>query len=210
QLDELAREIPEVNQDALYRTIRADYLVGNGDPGAVWAEIELARRLDPHLTAEHAVSLAYLGDLEHAAILANDLQPGTALAPTYGALVRIRRGDTATGLADLKKLAGTTPVFAWRVSPVFLLGEQLADAGRDAEAVEVLRQAQALYVPVAMWRSWAYPRSLFYLARSYDRLGRHDEARSTLDRLLKDWYHAEASAPLVRDARRLAAHLPPE
>ena len=103
----------------------------------------------------------------------------------------------------------TSPVFAWRVSPMFLLGEQLANAGRDAEAIEVFRQAQALYVPVAMWRSWAYPRSLFYLARSYERLGRHDEARTTLDRLLKDWYHAEAGAPLVRDARRLAAHLPP-
>jgi tetratricopeptide (TPR) repeat protein len=209
QLDELARELPEVSQDALYRTIRADFLVGTGELAAVWAEIELARRLDPRLTAEHAVSLAYLGDLEHAAILAQDLQPGTALARTYEALVRIRLGDTAAGLADLRKVVATSPVFAWRVSPMFLLGEQLANAGRDAEAIEVFRQAQALYVPVAMWRSWAYPRSLFYLARSYERLGRHDEARTTLDRLLKDWYHAEAGAPLVRDARRLAAHLPP-
>src|SRR5262249_59556081 len=119
------------------------------------------------------------------------------------------RGDVQGGLADLRKVAAAAPVLSGRVSPLFLYGDRLAAAGRDTEAVEVLRQADALYVPAAMWRSWAHPRSLYLLARSYHPLGRQDDARATIERLLQEWYHAEPDAPLIRDARRLAAHLPP-
>jgi len=61
-----------------------------------------------------------------------------------------------------------------------------------------------------MWRSWAYPRSLYLLANAYHRLGRDDDARPVIERLLANWAHAETDAPQVRDARRLAAHLTPE
>lgn len=210
RLDELAREIPEVKEDSLYLTVRADFLVWLGNAGPVWSEVEQARRVDPRLAAEHAVSLAYLGDLDHAELLAKDLPAGTALARTYQALVHLRRGDRAHGLAELRDVSAEAPVVAWRLSPLFIYGEELAKAGRDAEAAEVLRRAQRLYVPAAMWRGWAYPRSLYLVANAYHRLGRDDEARPVLERLLADWAHAENDAPQVREARRLAAHLKPE
>ena len=94
-------------------------------------------------------------------------------------------------------------------SPLFLLGERLVEAGHDAEAIEVLRRAQALYVPVAMWRSWAYPRSLLLLARACQRTGRVDEARQSLELLLSDWKDAEPDAPVLTEARGLLAQLPP-
>ena len=210
RLDELAREIPEVTEDSLYLTVRADFLVWLGNAGPVWREVEQARRVDPRLAAEHAISLAYLGDLEHAELLAKDLPAGTALARTYQALVSLRRGDRARGLSELRAVSAEAPVVAWRMSPLFIYGEELAKAGRDSEAVEVLRRAQRLYVPAAMWRSWAYPRSLYLLANAYHRLGRDDDARPVIGRLLANWAHAETDAPQVRDARRLAAHLTPE
>jgi tetratricopeptide (TPR) repeat protein len=207
RLDELAREVPEVGQDAIYHAIRADYLVGAGDAASVWAEVEAARALDPYLAAEHAVSLAYLGDLDHAAVLARDLPAGSVLAGTYQALVRIRRGDLGGGLRELGRISAATPVVAWRLAPLFIYGERLALAGRDAEAVEVLGKAQKLYVPLAMWRSWAYPRSLLLLARSHQRLGQVADARAAVDRLLADWSRPEPTG-LLAEARALRARLP--
>jgi eukaryotic-like serine/threonine-protein kinase len=210
RLDELAREIPEVKEDSLYLTVRADFLVWLGNAGPVWTEVEQARRVDPRLAAEHAISLAYLGDLDHAEVLAKDLPAGTALARTYRALVSLRRGDRARGLSELRAVSADAPVVSWRMSPLFIYGEELAKAGRDAEAAEVLRRAQRLYVPAAMWRSWAYPRSRYLLANALHRMGRDDEARPVIERLLADWAHSETDAPQVREARRLAAHLKPE
>ena len=206
-LEELARRMPEVQRDAVYHAIKADYLVGGGDASAVWSEVELARALDPRLAAEHAVSLAYLGDLPHAALLARDLPEGTPLQETYLAMVRIQRGEVDAGISELDRIAGTTPIFTWRIAPLFLLGERLALAGRDAEAIPVLRRAQALYVPLAMWRSWAYPRSLLLLARSQERIGQISEARATVDHLLRDWSRAEENDSLLLQARALRNRL---
>src|SRR5262249_6818170 len=147
--DRMASEMPELRQDAVYRTIRADYLLGTGDRAAIWSEVESARTLDPHLAAEHAVSLAALGDLEHAELLARDLPPGTQLRETVSALEQFEKGERDAGLESLRKVSERAPIFSWRVSPLFLLGERLVDAGRDAEAIDVLHRAQALYVPVA-------------------------------------------------------------
>jgi hypothetical protein len=61
-----------------------------------------------------------------------------------------------------------------------------------------------------MWRSGAYPRSRYLLANALHRMGRDDEARPVIERLLADWAHSETDAPQVREARRLAAHLKPE
>jgi tetratricopeptide (TPR) repeat protein len=171
--------------------------------------VEIARTLDPRLAAEHAVSMAALGDLEHAELLARDLPPGTQLHETVTALALLQRGERDAGLEKLREVSSRAPIFSWRVSALFLLGERLVDAGQDAEAIEVLRRAQALYVPMAMWRSWAYPRSLFLLARACQRTGRVDEARQSLDRLLSDWKDAEPDAPLLAEARKLRAQLPP-
>jgi tetratricopeptide (TPR) repeat protein len=206
-LDRMAKEMPELRNDAMYHAIRADYLLGTGDRAALWSEVQIARALDPHLAAEHAVSLAALGDLEHAELLARDLSPGTQLRETVAALARFGRGERDAGLEGLRRISERAPIFSWRVSPLFLLGERLVDAGRDAEAIDVLHRAQALYVPVSMWRSWAYPRSLLLLARACQRTGRVDEARQSLDRLLSDWKDAEPDASLLAEARRLRAQL---
>jgi tetratricopeptide (TPR) repeat protein len=203
EFDELEREMPEVARDAVYHTIRADLLLGQGDAVAVWGEVEAARRIDPQLAAEHAVSLAWLGDLEHARLLAADLPADGPLAATTAALMRYHSGDPDGALAELRRISSATPVFTWRIAPLFLYGELLARAGRDAEAVEVLQRAQALYLPLAMWRSWAYPRSLFLVARSDDRMGRRPEARQAIDRLLTQWAHAEVGAPDVAAAHEL-------
>jgi tetratricopeptide (TPR) repeat protein len=200
RLDEMLKQIPEVDQDGLYRMVRADYLVGMGDRARVWAEAQRARVIDPKLAAEHAVALAYLGDLDHAAELARNLSPDSMLFRTYQALVMLRRGNVQGGLDALRVITSTTPIFAWRLSPLFIYGERLAAAGQYEEAVDVLRRAQAMYVPVAMWRSWAYPRSLYLLADSLDHLGRKEEARVVLKRYFRDFSHPEAGAPFLREA----------
>ncbi|HET6981739.1 MAG TPA: protein kinase [Myxococcaceae bacterium] len=205
-LDRMASEIPELRSDAVYHTIRADYLVGMGDRAAVKAEVELARALDPNLAAEHAVSLAYLGDFQDAEQLARGLPSGTQLDETAAALILVGR-DSGAGLEKLQQISARAPIFAWRISPVFLHGERLAAAGRDEEAIKVLRRAQRLYVPVSMWRSWAFPRSQVLLARALRRTGRLEEARQTVDRLLSDWRDAEPDAPLLAEARALRAEL---
>ena len=207
-LDRMASEIPELRNDAVYHAIRADYLLGTRDRAAIWAEVEIAHALDPHLAAEHAVSLAALGDLEHAELLARELPAGSELRETVAALVRFQRGERDAALEDLRRISSRAPIFSWRISPLFLLGERLVDAGHDAEAIDVLRRAQALYVPVAMWRSWAYPRSLLLVARASQRAGRVDEARQSVERLLSDWKDAEPDAPLLKEAVELRARLP--
>jgi tetratricopeptide (TPR) repeat protein len=205
-LDRMASEIPELPSDAVYHTIRADYLVGMGDRAGVKAEVELARALDPTLAAGHAVSLAYLGDFQGAEELARGLPSGTQLDETTAALVLLGR-DPAAGLERLQQISARAPILAWRISPVFVHGERLAAAGRDEEAIAVLRRAQRLYVPVSMWRSWAYPRSQVLLARALQRTGRLDEAKQTLDRMLSDWKDAEPDAPLLGEARALRTEL---
>jgi eukaryotic-like serine/threonine-protein kinase len=207
-LDRAASEMPELRSDALYHTIRADYLLGLGDRAAVWAEVEQALAIDPRLAAEHAVSLASLGDLEHAELLARQLPPGSQIQATVEALASLGRGEREAGLERLRQISSRAPIFTWRVSPLFILGERLVAAGKDAEAIDVLRRAQALYVPMAMWRSWAYPRSLLLLARAYQRTGRVDEARESLDRMLSDWKDAEPDVPLLSEARALRSQLP--
>jgi tetratricopeptide (TPR) repeat protein len=207
ELDVLEREEPMVTRDAVYRTIRADLLLGQGDAAAVWREVDAARRIDPMLAAEHAVSLAWLGDIEHARLLAADLPQDGPLARTTGALIRFHQGDREGALAELRRISDATPVFTWRVAPLFLYGALLEQAGQDAAAIEALRRAQALYVPLAMWRSWAHPMSLLLVARSSERLGRRDEARHSVDRLLLDWTTAEPDVPILAEARAIRSRL---
>jgi tetratricopeptide (TPR) repeat protein len=206
-LDALERALPEVAHDAVYHATRADLLVGLGEAGAAWREVEALRALDPALAAEHAVSLAWLGDLEHARLLARDLPERSPLAQAAAAVIRFREGDRDRGLADLRRVAAATPAFTWRVSPAWLLGALLAEAGRDGEAVAALRRAERLYLPLAMWRAWAEPQGLLLSARASQRLGNRAEARESLGRLLASVGAGEPDAPVVRGAQELLARL---
>ncbi len=52
-----------------------------------------------------------------------------------------------------------------------------------------------------------YALSLYHEAGSLDRLGERDEARRLLDRLLHLWNRADASQPMLREARALGKRL---
>jgi serine/threonine protein kinase len=205
EMDALAREEPAVARDAVYHAIRADLLLGQGDAGAVWLEVDAARKIDPRLAAEHAVSLAWLGDVEHARLLSENLGPDEPMSRTVDALLRFRQGDRQGALAELRRISDTTPAFTWRVAPLFLYGALLAEDDQDAAAIEALGRAERLYLPLAMWRAWAYPRGLSLVARSNARLGRRAEALATLDGLLGFWSDAEAAQALLSEALALRA-----
>lgn len=209
KLDELAREVPAVTRDWNYHAIRADYLVGGGDLDGVRAAVERVRAAEPRAAAEHAVSLAWLGDLEGAARLARGLQPGSVLDWTHTALAAWHRGDRDGALERLRATCARAPVVAWRVAPLYLLGELAHRAGRFAEAVEVLNRFERLYAWRQMWRSWAWPRSQLLLAEAHARLGDAAAARVPLARLLAAWSSAEPGAPLLEEARALSRELGP-
>jgi cytochrome c-type biogenesis protein CcmH/NrfG len=52
-----------------------------------------------------------------------------------------------------------------------------------------------------------YPRSLLMLAGSLERLGRHDEAARTIERLLALWRRADPDLPLLAEAKALRKRL---
>jgi hypothetical protein len=92
------------------------------------------------------------------------------------------------------------------VAPAFLRAQVADDEGLDTEVVEALRRLEHLpFQP--HWRSWTYPLGLFLLARSLERLGKHDEARVEVNRLLDLWRHADQGSPLLERARSLKARL---
>jgi eukaryotic-like serine/threonine-protein kinase len=186
--------------------VRALHFAGAGDAARLWAEALALRALDAHAAASLALQLARLGDLARARELAVNLVPGSASQELYLALVDAANGRGAQARARLQALESANPLPREGMAPAFLLGELAAAEGLDAEAVEALRRYLQLY-PVGYWQSWAYPRSLFLLARSLERLGKRDEARVEVDRLRRLWAHAEAGLPGLAEARALRARL---
>jgi hypothetical protein len=207
-LDELAREVPAVRGDSNFHAIRADYLLGDGDLAGVRAAVEELTELEPRTAAEHAVSLAWLGDLGGAATLAAGLPAGSMLAVTCAAVVDWQEGRCDAALDGLRAACARTPVLAWRVAPLYLLGELCHRAGRHEEAAEALARFQGFYVWRQMWRSWAWPRAQLLLARSHLELGEPERALGSLYRLQRAWEGAEPGAALLEEARALRAELP--
>jgi tetratricopeptide (TPR) repeat protein len=206
-LDALLREIPSVDDDALYRAVRADYLAGGGDADAVFAEVERLRRIDPRAAAEHAVTLAWLGDLARADALARDLLPGSVLHATFLALVGWHRGERRAALDALRAVVSRTPVCVWRIAPVYLLAELASEAREDDLATEALERFRTLYVPRMMWRSWAHPRSLVLSAAIAARRGESEKAEASLARFEREWAGAEPGDPLVARANSVRERL---
>jgi predicted Zn-dependent protease len=202
-LDALARAVPEVARDAHYHGVRADYLLGDGDPRPVRAVAETLLDVDPRSAADLAPSLAWLGDLDAAAPLARRLPRGSALARTHDALVAWHAGDREGALALLRAVCADAPVSVWRLAPRFILADLLAKAGHDAEAVEALAACARLYVPRMMWRSWTHPRGLVLAARLRLRLGDRAGASAALARLFVEWDAADPGEPLLAEARAL-------
>lgn len=208
RFDALVRDLGEGAADTLFHSLRAHYLVGDGRPGPVWEEARELLATDPNAAAAHAVSLAYLGDLEHAAELAVHLRPGSPRQETYEAVVLWKRGEREAALWRLREIAARSSFDAdLAIAPAYLHGELAARTGADAEAVEALRDFQSLFLPTMMWRSWAYPRSLVLAAASLERLGRRAEALEEVERLLAQWKGADPRLPLLAEAKALRARL---
>ncbi len=205
-LDALGRGAPD---DVVRRDlplIRAAHLAGEGDAAAAWAEAEVALAADPRQTAFFAPELARLGDLVHARELAVHLETGSPLREAYLAMVDWKEGRPGQARARLAALETQHALLRGGVAPAFLRAEVAAEEGLDTEVVEALRRLERIpFQPY--WRSWTYPRSLFLLARSLARLGRRDEARAEIERLLQLWRHADPGLPLLREARALRARL---
>ena len=206
-LDAMAANAPDdvVRRDV--RLVRAQLFAGDGDAAGVWAEAKALLSVDPRRAGLLAPYLAWLGDLVHARELASHLVDRSSQYQLFAAAVDWREGRHALARANLEALESRDPLpVEAMIAPAFLRAEVAADEGLDAEAVDALRRFQRLpFQPY--WRSWAYPRSLFLLARSLERLGKRDEARAELDRLLRLWAHADQDLPLLDDARALKARL---
>jgi tetratricopeptide (TPR) repeat protein len=194
---------------AAWHARRAHLLAGFGDAASVLREVERVEILDRRRGGEYATHVAYAGDLASAARLASSLDPAGGPARLAGAVAALRRREAAAAAEALAPLAAPGAVRPWfpEDAPVLLHGEALAEAGRCAQAVEVLRRYQRLYVPTHFWRPWGLARSRLLLARCYERLGRPDAARAELDHLLQAWSRADAGMGVVREARDLRARI---
>ena len=196
----LEEEVQDEDQRKGLRMARAAYLSGEGSAAAVWREIQpmpvAAAKMGPSLAA----LLAYLGDLEHAT------QVGAALTSerdraVVRAIVQWRSGDRAGAAAALRALDRPRDA-----GVAFLLGELLFEMGDDREATSALARFQSIQTS-DVWRSWAYPRSLYLLARARERIGDRSGAREALDRLLALWSAADPDLPLLHEARTLRARI---
>ncbi len=189
-----------------YHTLLAQHFTGDGDIEAVRREADEAARSVPGRAGFLAVLLAYLGDTDRASVLAASAAPGTADQAMVTALAEWRRGDPGAASRRLRALDARDPAPFGGVTPSFLLAQVALDSGDEAEAVEAARKYQGLW-PWGVWSGWAYPRSLYLLARSQERLGQTAEARAAVERLLALWSKADRDAPLLGEARALRARL---
>jgi tetratricopeptide (TPR) repeat protein len=188
--------------DAWLHSERAELFAGVGDAAGVGREALRILELNRSMASNLAVYLAYLGDLRRAAELERYLPPGSPRVEAYQALVQWRQGQLPDAIRVLRQLAAKAPISADPAipPPLYLLGEALAEAGEDAQAVEVLGKFGRI---PQTYPSWFVPRSQWLLARSLDRLGRRDEARQAVAPLLKLWTHASDQQPHLAEARAL-------
>ena len=205
--EQLGREqVPALRDSSWHHVTMAELVLGSGDRDAAWREALRVLELDRTLLSNMAVQLAYAGDLGRAAELRDHLPPLSPRVDVYEAVVLWRRGDPAAAIEILRRVAAASPISADPAipSPLYLLGEALAEAGRDAEAADALRRFRAF--PVS-YPTWLEPRSRYYLARSLERLGDRDGARDAIRPLVGLWNRAAADQPLLGEARLLAARL---
>ncbi|HSN91349.1 MAG TPA: tetratricopeptide repeat protein, partial [Anaeromyxobacteraceae bacterium] len=209
-LDGLGPRLISAEERITLHARRMHLLAGFGDAPSVLKEAERLAPLDPERASVYGVHVAYAGDVESAARLASTLDPAGGRARLVQAVVSLRRGRAAAAAEALAALA--EPGVARSLSipddvPPFLHGEALAEAGRCAQAVDVLRRYQDAFVPAHYWRPWALARSRLLAARCYERLGRRDAARQEIDRLLRAWRRADPDQAILREARALRDRL---
>ncbi|GAO02511.1 serine/threonine-protein kinase [Anaeromyxobacter sp. PSR-1] len=176
------------------------------NPARVWPYAARAAAVNPAYAADLAVPLALLGDLPHARELARALPPGSVAAEELTALELWQAGDAVGALA---RLAAAEARDAWPVeglAPAYLAAEVSAAIGDDREAVAAAQRFLRL-PPRGSWRTFAYPRTLYIMARAQLNMGDRAAARATVNRLLGIVANADTDVPLARDARALWASL---
>jgi len=177
---------------------RAALLLGD-EPGALWAECRQYRAPSrPYL----AIPLAYRGDLEHAAELAKGLEKGSPGEVVYRATLAWRRGAHAAAREALLALEKRDLLPPSTFAPSFLLGEMAAGSGDDAGAIEALERYRSLPY-FGIWQGWAWPRSLYLLARSHERLGHRRLALQRAEDLLELLRGADPGTAIAAEARAL-------
>jgi len=184
----------------------AEALAGSSRLDLAWASAQRTRALDRAQASNLAVHLAYRGDLARAEELAGALPARSPRQEVYRAVRRWREGDVPGAIEQLQTISARTALSMDPAvpAPLYLLGEALAESGRDVEAVEALRRFQAM--PIT-YPSWTLPRSLYFLARSHRRLGQLSEARDAARRLMRLWSRASEDQPLLAEARELSRAL---
>lgn len=193
--------IPGAAASQVFHHSRIEYAMGDGR-----LDIAPSVRVIRGRSRLLAAQLAYRGDLETSAEVGRTLVPGSPYDRLYRAVVDWRRGD-ASGAADrIAELMRQSP---WVMRGAWLQAEALFEAGRYAEAVTALGRFQTVYDEreALVYRSWAYPKSLYLLARSYEELGRREEARVEIGKLLAMWKAADPDLPLLAEARALRTRL---
>ncbi|MBK9515845.1 MAG: protein kinase [Anaeromyxobacter sp.] len=125
----------------------------------------------------------------------------------------------AAALADQGDLAGARvilerrladPLGLDRLPAAYALAETchaLGDARCVLAAAEAFRYPDQWFEFYFAWRSWGWPRALYWSAAAHQRLGELDQARGKVERLLRHWRRADPDLPLLGEARALCVAL---
>jgi tetratricopeptide (TPR) repeat protein len=186
--------------------VRATLAAGAGDLGLLRDAATAAIQLQPELAGETVVLVALLDTAPLAPGLTAALGPLSAAAEEVAALKLWRRGERASAAASLALLEQRDPWPEGAIAPAYLLAEVSANGGDPSEVVAAAGRFQRMW-PRGLWRGWAWSRSLLLEARAQARLGQPDEARAGVERLLAVLHRADASLPLLAEARALRDRL---
>ena len=188
--------------DATYtRQATAWYLAAAGD-------LEGAQRMASQgdfFTVVDGRMLAAIGDERRLKNLLAEVGPETRFFGRFlHALATYRAGDFKAALSEFRALDGPGASFA-----PYYRGLLAAEGGLDEEAVDAFRRFSGVMLcgPDAYEAPWLLARARYLTARSLDRLGRREEARTVLEFQLARWSHADRDLPLLADMKALRAKL---
>jgi hypothetical protein len=203
------QEWKQIRDTLFFHASLTRFAAGFGDVERARRHAARAVQRNAALASHLAVYLAYVGDLVTAEELSRGLPPGSPRRRAYEAVDLWRRGEREPARAILRELSSQN---AWSSTPhvlpaSFLYGELSAEMGDDAAAIASLERFGALcFYRLDFW-SWAYPRSLYLLARSYERTGDTERARARAASLLGLWRSADPDLPFLKEARELGRRL---
>ncbi len=214
----LASDTPAARKEFLDRALAIDpafvwpvYLLAEEDEKLPLAQRAVELRPDFFATQfNYALAWAYklAGLDDRAKALAEKLPPEGMGREMWIAATALRGGRSAEAIPRfteaIEERGFRNPTCA------YMLGRLLADAGRCRDAVvefdRVASQFPWAFLQPSMFGTWM-PLSLLEGARCQAKLGRPDEARARLDRLLAMWKDADPDLPALAEAKAMRARL---